>query len=158
MCTSYTYKQRKNNEMARFEKGNKLGNRFTSDNQPKKNGRKPSLYKYIRKLTGLNVNIELEKSDYLKIIQFLMEKSPKELKPFLQDERGQQNEDTPMWILAIISAINSTVEMLFDRVFGKAVQPIEGDISSTVTGGYDFSKLSDEELNQYNALLEKLKK
>ncbi len=152
--------------MARFEPGNKIGNRFTSDNQPKKNGRKPSLYKYIRKLTGMSVNVELEKSDYLKIIQFLMEKSPKELKPFLQDQSGNQNENTPMWILAIISAINadvrygrtSTVEMLFDRVFGKAVQPIEGDFNGTLTnGGYDFSKLSDEELNQYNALLEKLK-
>ena len=34
--------------MALFEKGNNIGNRFTSENQPKKNGRKPSMYKQLK--------------------------------------------------------------------------------------------------------------
>lgn len=45
--------------MALFEKGNNIGNRFTSENQPKKNGRKPSMYKQLKELTGKKVDYEL---------------------------------------------------------------------------------------------------
>ena len=49
------------------------------------------------------------------------------------------------------------MEMVFDRVFGKAVQPVTGDIRNELgTGGLDLSKLSTDELLQYNALLEKM--
>ena len=50
--------------MALFEKGNNIGNRFTSENQPKKNGRKPSMYKQLKELTGKKVDYELSKEDY----------------------------------------------------------------------------------------------
>ena len=66
----------------------------------------------------------------------------------------------------IISAIftdirfgrTSTVEMIFDRIFGKAAQPIEGDINANVSGGLepDLSKLSTEDLLVYHGLLEKM--
>ena len=55
--------------MAYFEKGNTQGNRFSSDNQPKKNGRKPSLYKQLKELTGKKVDYELSKEDYFKTIR-----------------------------------------------------------------------------------------
>ena len=50
----------------------------------------------------------------------------------------------------------STIEMLFDRVFGKATQTIEGEINTNVNP-VDLSVLTTEELLQYNALLEKIK-
>ena len=125
-----TVKQR----MGLFEKDNKIGNRFTSENQPQNRGRKPSVYKYIKKLSGKRVDPLMSK--------------------------------TPLWVLNVISAINtdirygrtSTVEMLFDRVFGKPTQAVESDVKAEVTSnGVDLSGLSTEELLQYNALLEKIK-
>ena len=141
--------------MAYFEKGNTQGNRFSSDNQPKKNGRKPSLYKQLKELTGKKVDYELSKEDYFKTIRFLMERS-----------KGELNKITPIWVCNIISAIfsdirfgrTSTVEMIFDRIFGRSTQPIEGDINANVSGSFspDLSALTTEELLEYNKLLEKI--
>ena len=78
---------------------------------------------------------------------------------------SKPNANTPMWVLNVIAAINtdmrygrtSTIVMLFDRVFGKATQPIEGEINAQVTNKVDLSVLTTDELIQYNALLEKIK-
>lgn len=152
--------------MALFEKGNKQGNRFTSDNQPKKNGRKPSLYKQLRELTGKKVGFELGKEDYYEVIRFLMERTPGELQKILDNAKDKDSGTTPIWVLNIISAINSdirygrtyTIDMIFDRIFGKSTQPIEGDINTNVSGSLtpDLSALSVEELLEYNKLLEKI--
>ena len=100
------------------------------------------------------------------MIRFLMERSPNELERLIKDENGQPNKDTPIWVLNIVSAINSdirygrtfTIEMIFDRIFGKATQPIDGDVNAqvTTTNSVDLSALSTEELLQYNALTEKI--
>lgn len=146
--------------MAYFEKGNTVGNRFTPDNQPKKNGRKPSLYKQLKDLTGKKVDYELSKEDYFKTIRFLMERTKDELSAILKDTK------TPIWVCNIISAIfsdirygrTSTVEMIFDRLFGKSTQPIEGDVNANISGsvGVDLSGLSTDELILYNQLLDKV--
>lgn len=146
-----------------FERGNKIGNRFTSTNQPANAGRKPSVYKYIKTVTGKKVAAEMSKEDYLKVIRFLMESTPEDLEPLMKLADGKANKKTPIWVLNVVSAINtdirygrtSTVEMLFDRVFGKATQTIEGDMQ--VTSSMDLSALSDEELLQYHTLLEKIR-
>lgn len=154
--------------MALFEKGNKKGNRFTSENQPKKRGRgNLSVLKYIQTTTGKKVNPQSSKEEILKVIQHLYESSTAELELLLKDpnDRTKPNKDTPIWVLNIISAINSdirygrtsTVEMLFDRVFGKATQNIEGEINANVSNNVDLSALSDEELIQYNTLLDKIR-
>ena len=140
--------------------------RFTKDNQPHNRGRKPKLYKQLKKLIGQSVGHELEKEDYFNVIRFLMECSPNELERLIKDKNGQPNKDTPIWVLNIVSAINSdirygrtfTIEMIFDRIFGKATQPIEGDVNAqvTTTNSVDLSALSTEELLQYNALTEKI--
>lgn len=149
--------------MALFEKGNNIGNRFTSENQPKKNGRKPSMYKQLKELTGKKVDYELSKEDYYKTIRFLLERSKGELNKIMADA-NREDSTTPIWVCNIISAIftdirfgrTSTVEMIFDRIFGKAAQPIEGDINANVSGGLepDLSKLSTEDLLVYHGLLE----
>jgi hypothetical protein len=147
--------------MAQFEKGNTKGNRFSSDNQPAKNGRKPSLYKQLKNLTGKKVDYELSKEDYFKTIRFLMERSKGELNKIMADA-NKEDSTTPIWVCNIISAIfsdirfgrTSTVEM----IFGKSTQPIEGDINANVSGSLeaDLSKLSTEELLVYHGLLEKI--
>ena len=111
--------------------------RFTKDNQPHNRGRKPKLYKQLKKLIGQSVGHELEKEDYFNVIRFLMERSPNELERLIKDENGQP---------------------IFDRIFGKATQPIEGDVNAqvTTTNSVDLSALSTEELLQYNALTEKI--
>lgn len=155
-----------------FEKGNTYGHRFTSDNQPtkKNSGRKPSLYKQLKKLTGKSVGYELEKEDYYNIIRFLMEQDSDTLEKLVvvtdpATGKKMMNPKTPIWVVSVCSAINAdakygrttTVEMVFDRVFGKAVQPVTGDIRNELgTGGLDLSKLTTDELLQYNALLEKM--
>lgn len=140
--------------------------RFTSDNQPKNRGRKPSVYKYIKSITGKKIEPEMSREDYYKVIRFLMESSPEELKRLVKNVDGSPNEKTPVWVLNVVSAINadirygrtSTVEMLFDRIFGKATQVIDSEVNASVTNnGIDLSALSTEELLQYNNLLEKMK-
>lgn len=152
--------------MALFEKGNKQGNRFTSENQPKNKGRKPSLYKQLKELTGKKVDFELSKEDYYKVIRFLMERTPGELQKILDNAKDKENGTTPIWVLNIISAINSdirygrtsTIDMIFDRLFGKSTQPIEGDVNANVSGSLnvDLSVLTNDELLKYNELLEKI--
>lgn len=154
-----------------FEKGNTLGNRFSSENQPRrKNGRKPSLYKQLKRMTGKKVGFELEKDDFFNIIRFLMEQDSETLEQLVVVKdpvtgKKTMNPKTPVWVVSIVSAINSdakygrtnTVEMVFDRVFGKAVQPLTGEIRNEPgTGCLDLSRLTTEELMQYNALLEKM--
>lgn len=152
--------------MGKFEKNNKIGNRFTSENQPTKRGRKPSVYKYIQALSGKRVAPEMSKDDYFKVIRFIMESSPEQLEPLIKDADKKPNKKTPLWVLNVISAINSdirygrtsTVEMLFDRVFGRPTQAVESEVKAEVTNnGVDLSGLSTEELLQYNTLLEKIK-
>lgn len=153
--------------MALFEKGNKMGHRFTSDNQPKRKGRgKFFVLSYIRQTTGKKVDPQSSKEEILKVIQHIYESSPAELEPLMKDPNDptKPNANTPMWVLNVIAAINtdmrygrtSTIEMLFDRVFGKATQPIEADVNAQVTNTVDLSVLTTEELLQYNALLEKI--
>ena len=97
--------------MALFEKGNNIGNRFTSENQPKKNGRKPSMYKQLKELTGKKVDYELSKEDYYKTIRFLLERSsPPDTLAFISPSIG--------WaaLPKILSNIISTVEVRPKRI------------------------------------------
>lgn len=151
--------------MALFEKGNKEGKKFSSENQPQNRGRKPSIYKKLKAITSKKVGYELEKEDYFKVIRWVMEQNAGTLEVLIKDKDGRPNKDTPLWLINIISAINAdirygrttTVEMIFDRVFGKATQPIEGEMQVTNNSSADFSALSVEELLQYKALLKKIK-
>ena len=88
--------------MALFEKGNKVGNRFTSENQPKNSGRKPALYKKLKELTGKKVDYELSKEDYYKVIRYLMERTPGELKKILENAKDDTNGSTPVWVINVI--------------------------------------------------------
>lgn len=148
-----------------FEKGNSYGRRFSSENQPRKNGRKPSLYKQIRKLTGKSVGHEMGREDYYAVIRFLMEQDVETLRNLSKGADGRAASGVPVWVLNIISAINTdvrygrttTLDSLFDRIFGKATQPIEGNVDAVVTEAAGYANLSTDELDQYRALLEKMR-
>lgn len=139
--------------------------RFSSENQPQNRGRKPSIYKYIKDNTGKKVSPEMSKEDYLRVIRHLMESSPEEMERLVKDEDGKPNKKTPVWVLNVISAINtdirygrtSTVELLFDRVFGKATQMVETEVSANVSTDMDLSALTTDELLMYNNLLDKIR-
>lgn len=99
------------------------------------------------------------------MIRYLMERTPGELTKILENAKDS-NGSTPVWVINIISAINSdirygrtmTIDSIFDRLFGKASQPIEGDINANLSGSVtpDLSSLSNEDLLKYNELLEKI--
>jgi hypothetical protein len=131
-----------------FQKGNKIGHRFTNTDQPPKEkvGRKPALYKQLLAVTGKKVNFELSKEDYLKIIRYLMERSKDELTLIFKDSK------TPIFICNIIGALfadtkygrTTTVEALFDRLFGKALIVTE----NTVKEADPLDGATEEELLQ----------
>lgn len=148
-----------------FQPGNKLGRNswFSSIRQPHKRGRKPSLYKKIKAFTDMEPEFELSKEDFYKILRWVMEQSENTLTPLIIDENKKPNKEIPLWLINIVLAIRNdircgkttTIEMIFDRVFGKSTQPIECEAEITMEVERDFSKLSNEELMQLHNLLEK---
>ena len=157
-----------------FEKGNKQGNRFTSENQPQNRGRKPKVYKYLKKVVGESVGHELEEQDFKDIMQALIELPPAKLQALVRSTKLDPktgmplpNENTPAWIQMLVSNINACIrygkldalEYVLDRSFGQPKQTIEGTIDSQITTApKDLSMLSTEELLQYNQILEKIEK
>ena len=118
------------------------GNRFSSTNQPKKNGRKPSLYTQLKEMAKLEGGIDLSREDFSKITMLLLSKSLKELQTIAKAD------DTPIWVVNIIRAIVmdaqtgriSTLDSLLDRLFGKATQPLAQDVSVEVKGSIPVSE------------------
>ena len=105
------------------------GNRFTTENQPAKRGRKPSLYRQIKELLGTDARAELSREDYYRLIGFLLEQPIDTLK------RLADHPTTPIWVINVIRAVVKdsragrmyTLDSLFDRLFGKATQPLSGE-------------------------------
>lgn len=116
--------------------------RFSATNQPKKNGRKPSLYSQLKEMAKLEGGIDLSREDFSKITMLLLSKSLKELQTIAKAE------DTPIWVVNIIRAIVmdaqtgriSTLDSLLDRLFGKATQPLAQDVSVEVKGSIPVSE------------------
>lgn len=108
--------------------------RFSSTNQPQRNGRKPSTYALIKKLFGTEANAELSKEDYYKLIAYLLERPIDDLQKLAKDKSA------PIWIVTIIRAIIKdagkgnmfTIDSLFDRLFGKATQSTNNKSETTV--------------------------
>ncbi|MDH6357631.1 hypothetical protein [Parabacteroides sp. PF5-9] len=143
-----------------FQPGNTVGKQFSATRQPEKSGRKPTLYKQLFKATAKRVEIELSKEDYYNILRYLMERTPSELRTIAKCEQ------TPIWVSNIISSIFtdtkagkvSTLNILFDRLFGKPTQIIESEIGATISSKQeiDLSVLTTEELLIYNSFLDKI--
>lgn len=114
--------------MGKFEKGNKVGKLFSKTRQPKKNGRKPSrMNEFIKAFDLDNGEKQISKDDAIRLLTHCLMCNRAEL------ERMTKNTDLPIAVLCQIKAIvtdmnngtTSTVDKLFDRIFGKAVQKTE---------------------------------
>lgn len=128
--------------------------RFSSTNQPQRNGRKPSTYALIRKLFGTDAEAELSKEDYYKLIAYLLERPIDDLQKLAKDKSA------PIWIVTIVRAILKdaskglmfTVDSLFDRLFGKAIQQTNNKTETTVElkGGVPIREWVKDRLQQRN--------
>lgn len=171
--------------MAQFQKGNKIGNRFTSENQPQTRGKKPRLFSILKKKYGINLegNGAFTQGQILDLLQSLlcvdvrqttalnlslnsdMKKIAEQIRNGEMPESLKKDEVIAQVFVALSQAINretakgesGTIRWIIEYLFGRATQPIEGDMQVTNSSGVDLSALSTEELLQYNALLEKIK-
>lgn len=150
-----------------FQPGNTYGQAFSSNYQPKKNGRKPVLYTKILQTISKKENAELSKEDYFNVIRYLMERTPGELKR-IQDKTLNDPESTiPVWVANLISAIFSDIKkgkmnvlnLLFDRLFEKQGICIKAQhdvyrVNNRVNN--PISNLSKEEIEELDLLISKL--
>ena len=105
----------------KFQKGNTHGNRFSSTNQPKKNGRKPQIYTQIKDVYSISLE------EYRRVIQHLMNCTKDEITALANAK------DTPIWIVNLCTAlVNDTkkgttylLSELTDRLYGKPKQITE---------------------------------
>ena len=140
-----------------FEKGTSgnAARQFTPDRQPKKNGRKPALYKQLAAMVGKQVSLTLSREDFMKIQHWLLERTKTELQQIIKDP------ETPIFMSSMIAAIvgdmnngsYATVERTYDRLFGRAIQPIEA--TTTVETKYNLDNMSDEDLNKIGEIMAK---
>ena len=109
--------------MAGYDNIRGKGNRFSSTNQPKRNGRKPKLYTIAKK----TYNISLE--EWKEVAMYLMQCTRSEV------ETIANANDTPIWVANICRALYkdagkgviTTLQELMDRVYGRSVQRQEVD-------------------------------
>lgn len=167
-----------------FEKGNKLGRKFTKENQPESPGRKPKIFSTLKKKYGIDLAaygaftqgqiqdllqsllcVDVRQTTALNLsINNDIRKIAEQLKNGGQPESLNKNEVIAQVFVALSQAINRetakgeshTIRWIIEYLFGKATQPIEGDMQVT-NNSVDLSALSDEELLQYHTLLEKIR-
>ena len=144
----------KRDSKGRFVKGTRANKTsFSKTNPPKNPGRKPSRFKQlIADLEGVGETMSLE--DFRKISLFLLTMNKTELIELAK------NNQAPMAVVAVASAIVGdieeknlrNVESLLDRLFGKAMQPVE-----TVVGTID-SKTSHLTYDEIEAEIKRIDK
>lgn len=131
--------------MPRFEKGNKFGNRFTSENQPANKGRKPKIYEVAKG------TYKIQYDDFRNIVMELMQMTLKELKAVTNDENRMA------WVVNIARAmikdasmgrINTLSEMA-DRFYGKAKQTVETESKVEVKAAIDVDLIPDHILTDF---------
>lgn len=118
--------EKRRDEKGRFLPGNKEGKRFTAENQPARNGRKPSIYKQFSKSVAKKGG-ELGKTEFLEILYFLVERTPAELK------RIKESKKSPVWIVNFVTALLAdvrygritTLSYILDHRFGAATSTNE---------------------------------
>lgn len=168
-----------------FQPGNKIGNRFSSDNQPE-NRRKPKIFTVLKRKYGIDLgaNGDFSQGQIQDLLQALLCVDIRqatalsvELNQDLQEivkkiKNGEpiptlkKDEVISQVFIVLSQAISresakgesSTIRWIIEYLFGKATQPIESEINAQVTSNdVDLSALTVEELMQYNVLLEKIK-
>lgn len=107
-------------EKGDFAKGNKIGNRFTSKNQPANAGRRPSLLTKLERITKKEFGVELSKSDYDTLYAWALERTPAELEELKDDK----SKDVPLIVLVLIKSLlgdmadgkMNSLKMIMDQI------------------------------------------
>lgn len=97
------------------------GNRFSSTNQPARNGRKPKLYTMAKK--GYNLGLP----EFRDIVSWMWQMPRAELRRIGEDDQ------TPIWMATIARALynnagsgnTKTINELADRLWGKSDQRVD---------------------------------
>lgn len=109
-------------------KGNKRGKRFTKENQPAKRGRKPTrMNEFIKSFNMEDSSRAISQEDAKKLMTHILFCNRAQLDSMIK------NQDLPIFMLCLIKALlvdtangnTATVEKLFDRLFGRSMQPVE---------------------------------
>ena len=107
-------------EKGRFKEGNKIGNRFSSENQPANAGRRPSILTNLERITKKEFGVELSKTDYDTLYAWALERTPEELKE-LQDEGS---DSVPLIVLVLVKSLlgdiadgkMNSLKMIMDQI------------------------------------------
>jgi len=170
--------------MARFEKGNNKGHKFSSDYQPGKAGRKPKIFSVLKKKYGIDLasNGAFTNGQIIDLLQSLlcvdirqttalnasvsadMKRIAEKIKNGSLPDKLDKSEIISQVFIVLSQAINReaakgesyTIRWIIEYLFGKATQPIESEVELT-NNSMDLSALTTEELMQYNALLDKIR-
>lgn len=138
-----------------LQKGHKIGNRFSRENQPRNPGRKPSrLNEFSKAFNLIDEDRKISKEDTFKLLEYLLSCSKADIEKMLR------NPDLPIAIICQIKAIVDdlsrgkceTVFKLYDRLYGKTIQSMELPTSKEIPNipKGPFSRL------EYMKLLKKL--
>lgn len=145
-----------------FQPGNRYGNLFSASRQPKRNGRKPSIYKRVN-LPGE----ELSKEDFTHLMLSLLECPIGQLEK-IRKECKKPDSKIPVCVANMIAVIFSDIRRgridslrwVLDRSFGKPNQILaESKQINFVQNNvqiFNFSALSDTELMLFHSLLLKM--
>lgn len=171
-----------------FQPGNNEGvsSRFTSTKQPQKRGggRPPKIFNILKRKYGFKLSacdafttgqirdlllsllsVDIRQTTALNLsLNIDIKEIAEKLRNGEQPETIKKDEVIAQVFVVLSQAIcretskgeSTTIRWIIEYLFGKAVQPIEAEMQ--VSSSMDLSVLSDEELLQYNALLEKISK
>lgn len=107
--------------MAGYDNIKGKGNRFSSTNQPKRNGRKPKLYTIAKKVYRISYE------EWCDVAMYLMQCTKKEVESIANDE------NTPIWVVNLCRSlhkdtgkgITTTLQDIMTRMWGRPGQNID---------------------------------
>lgn len=165
-----------------------LSTRFTALNQPENRGRKIRILSLLKKECKLDIDTkildEISREQLVDILKLVLGMDPrdsfvlnsklskdlKEIKAAVANGEEPKTVGKIAKICQLFVTLNTaiaketaagrsdTTRWIIEYLFGKAVQPIDGQLQTTTTQQLDLSSLSDDELIVYTQLLEKIDK
>ena len=108
--------------------GNKAGQKFSTNHQPARNGRKKTrMNQFIQEFNMDDPKRQISKEDTVKIMSYLITCNKGQLEIMIK------NPDLPMFAICQIKALitdcqngyTNTIDKILDRLFGRTMQPVE---------------------------------
>lgn len=164
-----------------------IRSRFTSTRQPQKRGggRPPKIFNILKRKYGFQLSacdafttgqikdlllsllsVDIRQTTALNLsLNIDIKEIAEKLRNGEQPETIKKDEVIAQVFVVLSQAIcretskgeSTTIRWIIEYLFGKAIQPIEGEMQVTNGSSLGLSVLTTEELLQYNTLLEKIK-